>query len=47
MISNLISHQSNHNSSPFNTIRHLDDNGNEHWLARVRWLPEIVKVISQ
>ncbi|RCJ42602.1 hypothetical protein A6769_36875 [Nostoc punctiforme NIES-2108] len=34
MISNLISHQSNHNSSPFNTIRHLDDNGNEHWLAR-------------
>lgn len=34
MISNLISHQTNHNSSPFNTIRHLDDNGNEHWLAR-------------
>ena len=34
MISNLISQQSNHNSSPFNTIRHLDDNGNEHWLAR-------------
>lgn len=34
MISNLISHQTNHNSSPFNTIRHLDENGNEHWLAR-------------
>lgn len=34
MISNLISHQSNHNSSPFNTIRHLDDNGNEYWLAK-------------
>jgi DNA-damage-inducible protein D len=34
MISNLISLETNNNSSPFNTIRHLDDNGNEHWLAR-------------